>query len=298
MMKARKNNIEKREERQFFFFISPWLLGFLIFTLYPMVFSVVLVFTNMDMTGSGQFIGFANIVRALAQDPLFYKSLLNTLYFVLVSVPVSLALAFLIALLLNQRIKGVGFFRTSFYIPYITSGVAVTLLWGWIFNAQFGLVNYSLSLFGISGPNWLSDMKWAMPAIIIMGIWTIGNSIIITLAGLQDIPAQLYESAEIDGASRLVQVTRITLPLVTPTLYFNLVMGIIGGFQIFMQPYILTEGGPNYATYTYMMHIYNSGFKYNEMGFASTLAWLLFIVIMLITQMINRTSKFWVYYDN
>lgn len=297
-MKAQTNSIAKREERHFFFFISPWLLGFLIFTLYPMIFSVILVFTNMDMTGSGKFIGFANIIRAFVQDPLFYKSLLNTLYFVLVSVPVSLILAFLIALLLNQKIRGVGFFRTSFYIPYITSGVAVTLLWGWIFNAQYGLINYFLSLFGISGPSWLSDTKWAMPAIIIMGVWTIGNSIIITLAGLQDIPEQLYESAEIDGANGLVKVMRITLPLVTPTLYFNLIMGIIGGFQIFMQPYILTEGGPSYATYTYMMHIYNHGFKYSEMGYASTLAWLLFIVIMIITQIVNRTSKYWVYYDN
>lgn len=297
-MKARNISIEKREEKSFFLFISPWLLGFLIFTLYPMVYSIILVFTNMDMTGSGQFIGLDNIVRAFTQDPLFYRSLLNTLYFVLVSVPASLLLSFLIALLLNQKIKGVGFFRTSFYIPYITSGVAVTLLWGWIFNAQYGLVNYFLSLFGITGPNWLSDTKWAMPAIIIMGVWTIGNSIIITLAGLQDIPEALYESAEMDGASSLVKITRITLPLITPTLYFNLIMGIIGGFQIFMQPYILTEGGPSYSTYTYMMHIYNSGFKYNEMGYASTLAWLLFLVIMLITLIVNRTSRHWVYYDN
>ena len=297
-MKTWTNSTKKREERQFFAFISPWLIGFLIFTLYPMVFSVMLVFTNMDMTGSGKFIGLDNFVRVFSEDPLFYKSLLNTLYFVLVSVPVSLIAAFLIALLLNQKIRGVGFFRTSFYIPYITSGVAVTLLWGWIFNSQYGLVNYFLSFFGISGPSWLSDAKWAMPAIIIMGIWTIGNSIIITLAGLQDIPQTLYESAEIDGASGFIKVIRITLPLITPTLYFNLIMAVIGGFQIFMQPFILTEGGPNYATYTYMMHIYNSGFKYSEMGYASTLAWLLFIVIMIITQIVNRTSKYWVHYDN
>lgn len=297
-MKVQKIRIPKREEKHFFLFTSPWLLGFLIFTLYPMVFSIILVFTNMDMAGSGRFIGLANLVRALKEDTLFYRSLVNTLYFVLVSVPLSLFASFGIALLLNQKLKGVGFFRTSFYIPYITSGVAVTLLWGWIFNSQFGLVNYFLSLFGINGPSWLSDTRWAMPAIIIMGIWTIGNSIIITLAGLQDIPEALYESAEIDGANSFVKITRITLPLVTPTLYFNLVMGIIGGFQIFMQPYILTEGGPSYATYTYMMHIYNSGFKYYEMGYASTLAWLLFIVIMIITQIVNRTSRHWVYYDN
>jgi len=294
----RSGSIERRENRQFFLYITPWLLGFAIFTLYPMVHSLILVLTDTDLTGSGKFIGFHNIVRAFTEDDLFYKTLVNTLYYVLVSVPVSLLLSFLIALLLNQKLKGIGFFRTSFYIPYITSGVAVVLLWGWIFNAQFGLINYFLSWFGITGPNWLSDVRWAMPAIIIMGVWSIGNSIIITLAGLQDIPEQLYESAEIDGANTFVKITRITLPLVTPTLYFNLVMGIIGGFQIFMQPHILTEGGPNYATHTYMMHIYDYGFKYSEMGYASTLAWILFIVIMTITQIVNRTSKYWVHYDN
>lgn len=263
-----------------------------------MVYSLILVFTDTDLTGSGKFIGFDNIVRSFTKDDLFYKALVNTLYYVFVTVPVSLLLSFLIALLLNQKLKGIGFFRTSFYIPYITSGVAVVLLWGWIFNAQFGLINYFLSWFGINGPNWLSDTRWAMPAIIIMGVWSIGNSIIITLAGLQDIPEQLYESAEIDGANAFVKMTRITLPLVTPTLYFNLVMGIIGGFQIFMQPHILTGGGPNYATHTYMMHIYDYGFRYGEMGYASTLAWILFIIIMTITQIVNRTSKYWVHYDN
>lgn len=294
----RRGSIERRESRLFFLYISPWLLGFAIFTLYPMVYSLILVFTDTDLTGSGKFIGFDNIVRSFTKDDLFYKALVNTLYYVFVTVPVSLLLSFLIALLLNQKLKGIGFFRTSFYIPYITSGVAVVLLWGWIFNAQFGLINYFLSWFGINGPNWLSDTRWAMPAIIIMGVWSIGNSIIITLAGLQDIPEQLYESAEIDGANAFVRMTRITLPLVTPTLYFNLVMGIIGGFQIFMQPHILTGGGPNYATHTYMMHIYDYGFRYGEMGYASTLAWILFIIIMTITQIVNRTSKYWVHYDN
>lgn len=231
----RVGSIERRENRQFFLYISPWLLGFLIFTLYPMVHSFIMVFTDTDLTGSGTFIGVENLVRAFAKDDLFYKALVNTLYYVLVSVPVSLLFSFLIALLLNKKLKGIGFFRTSFYIPYVTSGVAVVLLWGWIFNAQFGLINYFLSWFGVTGPNWLSDTRWAMPAIIIIGVWTIGNSIIITLAGLQDIPEQLYESAEIDGASAYVKITRIALPLVTPTIYFNLVMGIIGGFQIFMQ---------------------------------------------------------------
>ncbi|WP_342042478.1 carbohydrate ABC transporter permease [Bacillus sp. OTU2372] len=298
-MKKKNTSSEKREARLFYLYTSPFILGFLIFTLYPAVYSIILIFTNADMTGTGEFVGLSNIKKAFTQDPLFYKSLLNTLYYVIVSVPLSLILSFLVALLLNhKKIKGMGIFRTTFYIPYITAGVAVTLLWGWIFNAQFGLINYVLSFFGITGPNWLSDGKWAMPAIIIMGLWTIGNSIIITLAGLQDIPEQLYESASIDGANRLIMITHITLPLSTPTLFFNLVMGIIGGFQVFMQPFVLTEGGPNYATYTYMMHIYNSAFKYGEMGYASTLAWILFIVILIITLIVNRTSKYWVYYEN
>ena len=242
-MKKKNTSSEKREARLFYLYTSPFILGFLIFTLYPVVYSIILIFTNADMTGTGEFVGLANIKKAFTQDPLFYKSLLNTLYFVIVSVPLSLILSFLVALLLNhKKIKGMGIFRTTFYIPYITAGVAVTLLWGWIFNAQFGLINYVLSFFGITGPNWLSDGKWAMPAIIIMGLWTIGNSIIITLAGLQDIPEQLYESASIDGANRLIMITHITLPLSTPTLFFNLVMGIIGGFQVFMQPFLLTEG--------------------------------------------------------
>jgi len=298
-MKKKFNLSMKSESKLFYLYTSPFILGFLIFTLYPVIYSIILIFTDADMTGTGQFVGLANIKKAFAQDPLFYKSLKNTLYFVVVSVPLSLIVSFLVALLLNnKKIKGMGIFRTTFYIPYITAGVAVTLLWGWIFNAQYGLINYFLSFFGITGPNWLSDSNWAMPAIIIMGLWTIGNTIIITLAGLQDIPEQLYESAAIDGASRLKMTTHITLPLATPTLFFNLVMGIIGGFQVFMQPFVLTEGGPNYATYTYMMHIYNNAFKYGEMGYASTLAWILFILILIITLIVNRTSKYWVYYEN
>lgn len=298
-MKKNYSSLEKRESRQFFMYISPWIIGFLIFTLYPVVYSIILVFTNADMTGSGEFVGLENFKKAFSQDPLFYKSMLNTLYFVAVSVPLSLILSIIIAILLNQKnIKGMAIFRTAFYVPFITAGVAVTLLWGWIFNAQYGLINYALSFFGIEGINWLSDEKWAMPAIIIMTSWSIGNTIIITLAGLQDIPQQLYESAEMDGANRLVKFTSITLPMLTPTLFFNLVIGVINGFQIFTQPYVLTEGGPNYATYTIMMHIYNHAFKYGEMGYASTMAWILFTIIMILTLIVNRTSKHWVYYDN
>ncbi|WP_453995920.1 carbohydrate ABC transporter permease [Bacillus nitroreducens] len=298
-MKKKHSSMEKREARQFYIYTSPWIIGFLIFTLYPVVYSLILVFTNADMTGSGEFIGLENFKTAFTQDPIFYKSMINTLYFVAVSVPLSLLLSILIALLLNKKnIKGMWIFRTAFYVPFITAGIAVTLLWGWIFNSQYGLINYALSFFGVEGINWLSDEKWAMPAIIIMMSWSIGNTIIITLAGLQDIPEQLYESAEMDGANSFVKFIRITIPMLTPTLFFNLVIGVINGFQIFTQPYVLTEGGPNHATYTIMMHIYNNAFKYGEMGYASTMAWILFTIIMILTLIVNRTSKHWVYYDN
>lgn len=290
---------EKSEARLFYIYISPWILGFIIFTLYPIVYSMILVFTNADNTGIGTFIGLDNFIKAFTEDALFVKSLLNTIFYVAIQVPLSIILSILIAIALNKKnIKGIQLFRAAVYVPFVTAGVAVTLLWGWIFNSQFGLINYALSLFGIEGPNWLSDEKWAMPAIIIMMLWSIGNSIIITLAGLQDIPKQLYESTEIDGANGIQKIIYITIPLLTPTIFFNLVMGIINGFQIFTQPYVLTEGGPNHATYTIMMHIYNHAFKYGEMGYASTLAWILFSIIMILTLIINQTSKRWVHYDN
>lgn len=297
-MKKRYSSEAKREARRFYLYISPWILGFAIFTLYPVIYSAILVFTNADRTGRGDFIGFKNIVNLFTNDPLFTKAMLNTFYFVSVSVPLSLIVAVLIAVLLNQKgIKGMAIFRTAFYVPFITAGVAVTLLWGWIFNTHYGLLNYALQIFGFEGINWLSDEKWAMPAIIIMMTWSIGNTIIITLAGLQDVPEQLYESAEIDGANSFVKFTRITLPMITPTLFFNLVIGLINGFQIFTQPYVLTEGGPNRATYTIMMYIYDNAFKFGEMGYASTIAWVLFAIIMILTLIINYTSKHWVYYE-
>ncbi len=296
-MKKKYSSMEKREARQFYMYISPWILGFFIFTLYPVVYSAILVFTDADRTGVGDFIGLQNIIN-IFQDPLFRKAMLNTFYFVAVSVPLSLLLSVLIAALLNKKnIKGMAIFRTAFYVPFITAGVAVTLLWGWIFNTHYGLLNYALGLFGVDPINWLSSETWAMPAIIIMMSWSIGNTIIITLAGLQDVPEQLYESAEIDGANGFVKFTRITLPMITPTLFFNLVIGVINGFQIFTQPYVLTEGGPNRATYTIMMYIYDSAFKFGEMGYASTMAWILFAIIMILTLIVNYTSKHWVYYE-
>lgn len=243
-------------------------------------------------------IGFGNFIYACTMDPLFFKAFGNTLRYVLIFVPSSLVLAFSLALLLSKNIRGLGFFRTAFYIPYITSGVAVTILWGWIFNPDYGIINYALSMIGIKGSNWLGDQNVAMISIVILSLWTIGNNIIIMLAGIQDIPTSYYESAGIDGAGPLRQILSITLPLCTPTIYFNPIVTIIAAFQIFQQPFILTSGGPLNSTYTISMHLYNNGFLYGKIGYASMLAWGLFAVIMAITLVVQVSSRYWVFYDD
>lgn len=222
----------------------------------------------------------------------------NTICYVLAYMPLSLILSFFLGWLLSRKVKFLGFWRTVFYMPYITSGVAVTILWGWIFNGTYGIINYVLSLFGITGPNWLGDKRLALGCIVVMCLWSLGNQILITLAGIQDIPDSYYESAQIDGATTLRQVFSITLPLSTPTIFFNLVIGVISAFQLFNQPYILTNGGPVDSTLTVAMVIFRNAFQYGKMGYASCIAWCLFIVIMIFTGIINATQKKWVFYDN
>ena len=288
--------MKRREARNLY--TAPWLIGFFELTLYPIVYSFYLMFTDMNLTGVGKFIGLENLKYAFTDDPLFIKAFINTLKYVVMFVPSSIILAFFVALLLSKKVKGLGFFRTAFYIPYITSGVAVTILWGWIYQKDYGIINYVLSLFGIKGVNWLGDKNIAMISIVILSLWTIGNNIIIMLAGIQDIPQSYYESAQIDGAGAIRQIFSITLPLCTPTIYFNLIVTIIAAFQVFQQPLILTNGGPLNSTYTAAIHMYNNGFLYGKMGYASMMAWSLFVVIMVITLVVISTSKYWVFYDD
>ena len=290
--------MKRREARNFYLYTAPWLIGFFVLTLYPIVYSFYLMFTDMNLTGVGKFIGLENLKYAFTDDPLFIKAFINTLKYVVMFVPSSIILAFFVALLLSKKVKGLGFFRTAFYIPYITSGVAVTILWGWIYQKDYGIINYVLSLFGIKGVNWLGDKNIAMISIVILSLWTIGNNIIIMLAGIQDIPQSYYESAQIDGAGAIRQIFSITLPLCTPTIYFNLIVTIIAAFQVFQQPLILTNGGPLNSTYTAAIHMYNNGFLYGKMGYASMMAWSLFVVIMVITLEVISTSKYWVFYDD
>lgn len=299
-MKVKKvmSGNERRDTINFYTYISPWLIGFFLLTLYPMIKSLWLCFTDSDFSGRGNFIGLANFTRAFIQDPLFLKVFKNTLYYVVMFVPSSLILSFTIAWLLSRKIRILAFFRTVFYIPYITSGVAVTIMWGWIFNSDFGLINYLLSLVGIQGPRWLTDKRIAMLSIVIMSLWSIGNSILIMLAGIQDIPITYYESARIDGATTLRQIFTITIPLCSPTIFFNLVVGTIGAFQLFNQPYVLTKGGPVDSTRTVSMYLFSNAFEYGKMGYGSVIAWCLFAVIMLFTLVVLRSSKHWVFYDN
>lgn len=296
--RRRLSGNKRRSAINFYLYIAPWLIGFLVLTVYPMLKSLYLSFTNADLSGTGDFVGLKNYIHAFMTDQTFGIVFENTFLYVLMFVPASLVLSFFIAWLLSRNIKGRGFFRTVFYLPYITASVAVTMVWGWVFNGSYGLINYFLSLFGIKGPGWIEDSNLALLCIVIMCLWSIGNSIIIMLAGIQDIPASYYESAQLDGASTLRQIFTITIPLCSPTIYFNLVIGVIGAFQIFNQPYILTNGGPVDATRTVAMYLFSNAFVYGNMGYGSCIAWCLFAVIMVITLVIQATSKKWVFYDN
>ena len=288
--------LDKRNARNFYIYISPWLVGFLVLTVYPIIRSFILVFTDTGFDGVGKFIGLENWKYAFTMDPIFLKSFANTLKYVAMYVPTSIVLAFLMALLLSKRIIFLGFFRTVFYLPYITAGVATTILMGWIFNSDYGLVNFFLELLGLPGVKWLNSSKMVMITITIMSLWTIGNNIIIILAGIQDIPSSYFESAKIDGASELRCVLNITIPLSTPTIYFNLVITTIGAFQIFNQPYILTRGGPVNSSYTISMHLFRNAFEFGKIGYSSMLAWGLFVIIMTITLIIQKSSNKWVFY--
>lgn len=288
----------QRENRQFFLYISPWLLGFVGLTIFPMLYSLVLAFSNSTIGDISELVGFDNFIFAFTQDENFLPAIKNTALYTVMFVPASLIMGIAIAMTLNQNLRGRGFFRVAFYIPSICAGVAVTLLWGWIFNPSFGLLNYGLSIFGIQGPGWLTDPNWSMISIVIMNLWTQGNMIIIFLAGLQDIPEALIESAKIDGASFWKRTFHVTLPILSPTIFFNLILSMIGALQMFNQPFILTQGGPTNSTYVYMLHVYNHAFRYGKLGYACALAWLLLVCILIITGLVLKSSKHWVHYSD
>jgi multiple sugar transport system permease protein len=294
--RPRALSMRAREEIAGYLCIMPWLIGFLIFTAGAMLFSLGLVFFKTDLLTGFKWVGLGNI-RKMATDPLFHKSLGVTSYYSFATVPLSLAIGLLIALGLNQNLFAQGLWRTLYYLPSVTSGIAVAMLWMWIFHPDVGLLNQALRLIGIQGPRWLYSEQWAIPAFIIMGTWGAGGNMLLYLAGLQSIPTHLYEAARIDGAGSIRCFFSITLPMLSPTIFFNLVMGIIGSFQVFTQALVMTQGGPNNATLTIMLYLYRKGFEQFQFGYASAIAWALFCIILLLTLLIFRSSALWVYYE-
>jgi len=276
---------------------SPWIIGFLVFTIGPMLASVYLAFTDYDILKAPRWVGTANFERMLFADARFWKALQVTTVYAILSVPLHLVFGLAIALLLNARVRGLQWYRTIYYLPAVLSGVAVAMLWRWIFAADFGIINVILSFVGISGPAWLSDENWALPAFVLMSLWGVGGGMVIYLAGLQGVPTDLYEAAEVDGATTWDRFWNVTLPMISPVLFFQLVTGIIGALQIFTQSYIMTSGGPNDATLFYMLYLWQNAFRYFRMGYASALAWVIFFYILGLTILVFRSSRSWVYYE-
>ena len=276
---------------------SPWILGFIIFVAGPMIVSLYLSFTRWDLFTAPKWIGLDNYVNLLTDDASFIQSLKVTTIYAFVSVPLQVGLGLVLATLLNQKIRFLGLFRTIYYLPSVIGGIAVAVMFRWIFGTQFGLINAMLSSFGIEGPSWLGDPNLVLVSFIMMSTWGAGASMLIYLGALQGIPSELYEAADVDGAGTMAKFFRITVPMMTPVIFFNMVMGIIAGLQEFVIPFIMTGGGPADSSLFLVLYLYRNAFVFFKMGYASALAWLLFIYILVLTVLILRSSSAWVYYE-
>jgi multiple sugar transport system permease protein len=293
-------NLRTKEAIAGYIFLSPWLLGIILFIVGPMMTSGFLSFTRYDVVNPPEFVGLKNFIEIFSKDRLFWPSLLLTFRYALIVVPLSLIGALAAAMLLNQALLGTTWFRTFFFLPHLTPIVAAAVLWGWIFNADVGPINHWIRTITGSdnAPGWFRDPDWAMTGLIIMAMWGAigGNTMLIFLAGLQGVPQELYDAAVVDGAGIWAKFRNVTLPMLTPTIFFNMVLGIIGALRVFAAAYVATEGGPAYSTWFYALHIYTRAFQYFEMGYASALAWIFFFVLFVFTYVQFRQSRRWVYY--
>jgi multiple sugar transport system permease protein len=280
-----------------YLFICPFILGFLLFFIGPALTAAWLTFHDWNMIQRPFYIGLGNFAKVL-RDPLFTQSLKVTATFSFLSVPVALVLSFMIALLMNVKVRGISVFRTIYFLPSIVPAVANAVLWSFVFNTEFGLVNALLHLLGLPRIMWFQDPEWALPALIIMSLWGMGGGMVIYLAGLQGIPDVFYEAADIDGAGRWAKLRHVTIPLISPVIFFNLVMGIIGSFQVFTAGFLITAGGPQNATLFYVLYTYRTGIQYFDMGYASLLAWILFFIIMGMTLLVLKYVGRLVYYED
>lgn len=276
---------------------APAVAGFLIFTLGPMIASFFIGLTEWIIGGTPSYVGFDNYATMLADDPLVWKSLGTTLYYALVSVPLVLLVSFLVALLLNRRVRGLGFYRTIFYLPVVVPFVASALLWLWIFNPDYGLLNNLLKAVGLPTSQWIFAKDTVVPSLMLMNVWAFGNTALIFLAGLQGVPRHLHEAVAVDGGNSWHQLWHVTIPMTTPTILFNLITGLIITFQEFARPYIMTEGGPGDSSLLYVYYIWRTAFDEGQMGYASALSWVMFAVILVFTLTIFRTARHWVYYQ-
>ena len=287
-----------RENFEGWLFVAPAVLGVLSFSLFPVVYSLYASMTQWDAVNPPTWVGIDNYVTMLTRDTLFWRVFGNTLYYALGSVPPRIVLGLVLALLVNRKLRGVTWYRTAYFAPVVTNVIAIGIVFAWIYAPDYGLVNVVLSAFGIQGPSWLSDSVWAMPAVIMVETWhQAGYVMVLFLAGLQGIPETLYEAARIDGANRWQQFRAITLPLLSPTTFFILIMSFINSFQVFGLIYIMTSGGPANATNVYIYYLYQNAFQYSKMGYASAMAWVLFLVIGMVTLFQWRVQRMWVFYQ-
>jgi multiple sugar transport system permease protein len=278
-------------------FISPWIAGFLAFTLYPIAASLCYSFCDYDVLSRPVWTGALNY-RDMATDGVFRKSLYNTLYFAALAIPLGLVSSLLLAVLLNQAVRGRSVFRAIFFLPSLIPVVASSMIWLWILNGNFGLLNHALATIGIRHPpQWLADPAWTKPSLILMSVWGVGHAVVIYLAALQDVPRSLYEAADIDGAGPWAKLRHVTLPIISPVIYFNLIMGIIGSLQVFGQAYIMFGGGgPNRSALFYAVYLYQNAFEYRQMGYACAMAWVLFLIILGLTWLATRATRRHIFY--
>jgi multiple sugar transport system permease protein len=295
--RRKMSGIARMERNWGLLFALPAILGFIIFVFGPMVASLIFSLTDWSIGSEVHFVGLQNYKTMATGDPLFSKSLFVTLYYTLGSVPLGIMASFLIAMLLNQKVRGLAFFRTVYYLPVLVPSIANSMLWLWLFNPDFGLFNSMLRGIGLSGSQWIYSEAMAVPSLILMSTWGVGNAAVIFLAGLQGVPGHLYEAVEVDGGGMLRKFWHVTLPSMTPTIFFNVIMGMIGTLQVFDQAYVMTNGGPNNSTLFYIFYLYRKAFAEAQMGYAAALAWVLFLIILALTAIVFRSSRFWVYYE-
>lgn len=295
---ASRSRLRTREMLWGYLFALPWLLGLLVFVVGPMLASLVLSFTKYDVITPPTPIGLTNYVTALAGDDLFWSSLQRTFEFAVVVVPLGLTGSLLLALILNQGFAGTNFYRTLYFLPSLTPAVAAGILWQWLFDPSVGPINFVIGSLGLPKPGWLASPTWALPAVMLISLWGFwgGNNMVIFLAGLQGVPAELHDAANVDGAGHWSRFLHVTLPMISPTIFFNLVLGIIGALKVFALAYVATQGGPAYATWFFALHIYRSAFGYFQMGYASSLAWLFALILLVLTLIQVRLANRWVYY--